>query len=273
MSAGRGWRGLVVLGVLPLVAACGSRTASTDASSAHHPGSTKSPLQLVDGAVQVGCSGTEGWAASTMADGLPGVLSQARAEDAFTELLADPRYSGELAASFLADGPSATQWRVLRVDGDTYTIGLGAWTATGPGNGATVFEIQGHQGAWTWLGGGGCQLEPVLSPGTDWVQLTAPQEGLDRSSTDPVVGLTEQSCSSGRDVRPYLHTPFVQETSTTVTVYWAATAPTPGSWNCVGIAPVGVPVHLAAPLGGRTLLDGSTYPPSQVTRDHNIPGA
>ena len=200
-----------------------------------------------------------------MEAGLPGVLTRTEVEGAFTELLANPKYHDELSRSFLPDGAAATPWRVLRVDGDSYTLGLGRWTGTGPEEGATVLEIRGHRGAWTWQGGGDCHLAPVLASGNDWVHVTRPTGGLDRASRDPAVGVTEDACSGGRNPRPYLHAPVVHETATTVTVYWTTTPPE-GLQSCVGVRPVDVPLHLAQPLGSRTLLDGSTFPPTPVGR-------
>jgi hypothetical protein len=200
-----------------------------------------------------------------MEAGVPGVLTRSQVEDAFTELLANPKYHDELSMSFLEDGPAGTPWRVLRVDGDTYTLGLGRWTARGPqNNGASVFEMRGHPGSWAWTGGGDCRLAPVLAPGNAWVALTPPSNGLDRRSTHPLVGLTEKECAGGRDPRPHLHTPIVEETPTTVTVYWTSTTPTENR-TCVGRRPVNAPLHLKARLGRRTLLDGSTFPPTHVT--------
>jgi hypothetical protein len=262
VDARRGWRWLLLLTVL-VVAACGSNPA-TDSSSAQRPAPTQPPVVVKDGEVQVSCGGPNGWAVSVMKAGLPNVLTQAQVEGAFTSLLANPKYNGELSMSFLKHGASATPWRVLRVDGDTYTLGLGGWTSSGPENGATVFEIQGHEGTWTWEGGGDCHLAPVPAPGNQWVSLTAPADGVDRHSTNPEVGLSEKACSSGRDPRPYLHIPVLQETPTTVTVYWTATPPK-GPQNCVGRRPVNVALQLTSPLGTRTLLDGSRFPPTRVS--------
>jgi hypothetical protein len=89
-----------------------------------------SPFLVKDGEVEVGCGGSEGWPPSVMKAGLPGVLTQTQVEGAFTDLLANPKYRAELELSFLEAGPSATSWRVLRVDGDTYTLGLGRWTGS-----------------------------------------------------------------------------------------------------------------------------------------------
>ena len=264
VDAWRGYQRLLVLAVVAVLAACGSSTAATDSSSAQHAAATQPSVVVEDGEVQLGCGGVKGWAASVMRVGLPGVLTQAQVEGAFASLLADPKYHRELSMSFLKDGASATRWRVLRVDGDAYTLGLGRWTENGPGNGATVFEIQGREGTWTWGGGGDCHLAPVVTQGNEWVNVTAPADGLDRRSTHPEVGVSEEACSSGRDPRPYLHTPVVQETPTTVTVYWTAIPPK-GSQDCVGTRPVYVSLDLSAPLGKRALLDGSTYPPTRVS--------
>jgi hypothetical protein len=262
MIGRRRWqRSAMLLAFVPLIVACGS-TASERPSG---KGSLFTPSIASDsGHLAVGCGGTGGWSPSVMAAGLPGVLTQTQVQDAFTDLLADPKYRGELASSFLEEGPT-TPWRVLRVDGDTYTLGLGRWTRKGPENGATVFEMRGHTGSWAWSGGGDCHLAPVLSAGSEWVHLTTLRQGLDRQSTHPSVGVTEQECASGRDPRPFLGTPISKETSTTVTVYWTATSPADNS-SCVGRAPVNVSLRLASPLGQRKLLDGSTFPPTLVTR-------
>lgn len=264
VSACRGlhrWQRLVLLALLPLMTACASTTVR---SSGQRPESTP-PVLMQDGHVDVSCGGTNGWAPSAMKAGLPGVLTQAQVEEAFTELLANAKYRDELKLSFLEAGPTATQWRVLRVDGDTYTLGLGRWTVAGPQKGASLFEIRGRPGSWAWIGGGDCRLAPVLATGKEWVHVTALGGGLDRQSDAPHVGVTEQGCSGGRDPRPYLDTPIVHTTSTTVTVYWTATPPT-GNWSCVGSAPTNVPLQLPSRLGNRALLDGSTFPPTPVTR-------
>jgi hypothetical protein len=253
-------RSALLFAVAPLIAACGSSSATSGLGTQTTP-----PVVVKHGEVQVGCGGTDGWSASVMEDGVPGVLTHGQVERAFSDLLANPKYRDELTASFLKDGPAATPWRILRVTGDTYTLGLGQWTATGPGKGAMVFEMRGHPGAWEWSGGGDCHLAPVLAAGNEWVQVTAPATGFDRRSTNPEVGIIEEGCTGGRDPLPHLHAPFVEETSTTVTVYWTATPPT-GNQNCVGIDPVDVPLKLTSPLGKRRLLDGSTFPPTRVAR-------
>jgi hypothetical protein len=259
--ARRRWqRSVLVLAVVPVIAACGSPAAEGPLAQGSQ---STPPTGARDGDVQVGCGGTAGWSPSVMSAGLPGVLTKRQVEDAFTDLLAHPKYRGELASSFLEDGPTRTPWRVLRVDGDTYTLGLGRWTKTGPQGGATVFEMRGHPGSWAWSGGGDCRLAPVLTAGDDWVRLTVPRQGLDRQSRHPAVGVTEQECASGRDPRPFLRAPTLKETSTAVTVYWTAAAPA-GNASCVGRAPVNVSLPLAAPLHHRKLLDGSTFPPTPV---------
>ena len=250
--------------VLPLLFACGSAV-TPRSSLAGSPAPTDLPVVMHDGQVEVGCGGPEGWPPSVMAHGLSGVLTVAEVTDAFTELLANPKYSGELSLSFLKEGPLHTDWRVLRADGNRYTLGLGRWTATGPHRGASVFTMQRQADAWLWNGGGDCHLAPVLKPGNGWVRLSLPTTGIDRSVSSPEVGVSEEACSGARDVRPYLHAPVVQETSKKVTVYWTSTPPS-GVNSCVGASPVDVPLPLSSPLGNRKLLDGSSWPPARVVQ-------
>ena len=206
------------------------------------------------------CGGDTGFPVSLLPDGLPDVLTQDEAVEIFTDLLANPDYAGELSLSFLKDGPEGTEWRVLRDDGDSYSLGLGHWSADGPANDAYVMGVKRDGDGWAWDGGGGCQLEPQLQGDNMWVRLTLPAGGLDRESTSPTVGVTELECTSGRDPTPHLHDPVVVESDDAVTVYWTST-PMTGDATCIGPPPTEVTLKLDSPLGDRELLDGSSYPP------------
>lgn len=260
-------RPALLLAALLLLAACGEETpTAADPTTPPTPATTTvagGALTVVDGEVQVGCGGDSGWSPSVMASGIGGVVEPADVVEAFTDLLADPEIAPELEMSFLQDGPEHTEWRVLAAEGDSLTLGLGEWSEDGPGAGARTFGLERDGDDWRWTGGGDCRLEPVLGGDHTWVELTRPAGGLDRTSTNPAVGVSERECTSGRDPRPHLEQPHVVETSTTVTVYWTSLGPE-GFHNCMGNPRVAATVPLRQPLGERLLLDGSTYPPRPV---------
>jgi hypothetical protein len=249
---------------LALLAGCGS-DAPRDKASDESGGTSAYPAPLVteDGELLVTCGGDTGFPVSLLPDGLPHVLTQDQAVEIFTDLLSDPELAGELSLTFLHDGAQGTEWRVLRNDGDAYTLGLGHWTADGPAKDAYVMGVQRHDDGWAFGGGGTCNLEPQLEGDNIWVSLTLSAQGLDRESTSPTVGVTERECTSGRDPTPYLHDPVVVEGDDAVTVYWTST-PMTGDANCIGPAPTEVPLELDEPLGDRELLDGSSYPPAPI---------
>jgi hypothetical protein len=219
------------------------------------------PLVEKDGEIQVSCGGGDGWSPSIMASGIESPFSHGQMIEIFSELLANPKYAGELELSFLTKGAERTPWRLLEVDGDSYTLGIDTWTEDGPVDGAFVMGIERRDDAWVWTGGGNCHLAPVLRPGRTWVELHG--AGLDRTSTEPMVDLNERTCTSARDPSPFLHDPYVVETDEWVTVYWTSTPPQ-GNQTCPGNPTVSRPLPLQEPLGDRPLLDGSTYPPSPV---------
>jgi hypothetical protein len=258
---------LPTLAALLLLAACGDQ--GSMASDPEAPPTTAAAtvaggaLTVRDGEVQVGCGGDSGWSPSVMATGVDGVVERSEVVEAFTELLADPEIAPELEMSFLQDGPEQTEWRVLAAEGDGLTLGLGEWTATGPGEGGRTFGLERDGDGWRWTGGGDCRLEPVLGGDHSWVELSGPAGGLDRTSTSLALRVSERECTSGRDPRPHLEEPHVVETSTTVTVYWTSARPE-GFHNCMGNPTVPATVPLRQPLGERILLDGSTYPPRPV---------
>ena len=103
----------------------------------------------------------------------------------------------------------------------------------------------------------------MLPAGQDWTELTAPPDGLDRSTTDLTLLVNERACTSGRDPRPHLSDPTIIEQDDLVVVSWTSQRPR-GAQNCIGNTPVEQVVHLDEPLGDRLLLDGSTWPAMKV---------
>ena len=262
MIMGRLLRSGAVVAMVLTFGACGAErpTRGSDPTDAD---AGALPVVVVDGEIQVGCGGPPGWSPSLMADGLPGVFTDAEMDAVFRELLADPALAPELELSFLSEGAEETEWRVLAREESTVTLGLGLWADDGPIDRADVMVLEREGGGWRLSGGGDCRLQPLLRPENTWVELSAPKGGIDRDGTSLTVGVNERECSSGRDPTPFLHEPSVVETETSVTVYWTS-APPAGGQNCLGNAPVERELTLQRPLGDRTLLDGSTYPPCTV---------
>jgi len=245
-----------------LLSACGSadRVVAEGTPESRDP----RPVVLVAGEVQVGCGdATEGWSASVMADGLPDVVTQEEVSAAFRQFLADPQLSEELGLTFLANGANGTEWRVLYASGDYLTLGLGPWTADGPGPGARTFSMEREGDGWRWLGGGDCQPAPLVRPGSTWASVAQEPAGLDPTATSLPVLVSERQCTSARDPATYLHEPVVVETDESVTVYWTST-PAEGAQDCPGNPWVPRTLELAEPLGERVLLDGSRWPARPV---------
>jgi hypothetical protein len=255
---------LLPLLVLALLAGCGSETAKDGAPDSDATSTASAaPVAMTGGDVQVSCGGSPpGWPASVMAEGLPGVLTDAEARALFQRMVDDPRWGGEPQMSFFKDGIDV-EWRVLAVDDTNLTVGLGAWTDQGPvepDRYALVAERE--QGRWMIRGGGTCNLAPVLEPGNTWVEVTG-YEASSAGASDLVATVNERECTGSRDPEPYLHAPFVIETEAEVTLYWTSTPPR-GYNTCPGNPSVQRTITLETPLGNRALLDGSTYPPTPV---------
>lgn len=210
-------------------------------------------------APMVSCGDERGWPATVLAEGVDSSFD-AQAREVFATLLADREVAVELR-HFLPDGPD-TEYRVLRDDGDRLTLGVGGWSDTGAGPGATVLGLEREDGAWVWTGGGDCHLQPVLAPGEAWVEVQRATPSPDDERLLRV-RLSERECVSGRDPGPFLQEPSVTETEESVVVSWTADR-LPRSATCQGNPSVTRTVRLEEPLGDRAVLDGSTWPPSEI---------
>jgi hypothetical protein len=141
----------------------------------------------------------------------------------------------------------------------------GTWTAAGPGRDALVVSYDRTAGGLRWSGHGQCaQLAPVLPDGgSDWVAVSAPEGGLDRTTADLPVRVMENQCTGARNPLPFLHEPVVEEGPDRVVVSWTSSVPRGGA-TCPGNPWTDTVLHLDAPLGDRELVDGSTWPPTTV---------
>lgn len=242
---------------------CGGEARDQARDPAQAPPSSTTPDVLVS------CfGGGEGWPPSATVDGIHASVSDAEIREGFRQLLADPAYAGELQISFLRDGADATKFHVVLEQGPTLTLALGHWTTAGPDAGSYIFTMTHGDAGWKWNGGGSCpQLGPTLADDAfSWVELSAPAGGVDRSATDLEIGVTEMACTGARDPLPHLNEPEVVEDDHEVTVYWTSRrdAPAGQAFACPGPMPTMTTLHLDEPLGGRTLLDGSVYPPQPI---------
>jgi hypothetical protein len=94
--------------------------------------------------------------------------------------------------------------------------------------------------------------------------MSAAAADAESSGTSITAMVSERECTSARDPSPYLNDRIVVESDNTVTVYWTSTPPD-GAQYCTGNPSVERRITLTRPLGNRTLLDGSTWPPTPVT--------
>jgi hypothetical protein len=93
------------------------------------------------------------------------------------------------------------------------------------------------------------------SPATWVLDPDQPRPGPDATSFTAAV--TEQGCSSGRDIRGKLLPPVIQylEFQVTVSLYLEP-LPNPDAQECPGNLPTPFVIELAQPLGDRRLVDG-----------------
>lgn len=151
-------------------------------------------------------------------------------------------------------------WHVLSVTGDEAAVATGPWTSRGPGRHGQMWTLRRVGTQWSVDGGGDCpRLEPVPGRGDEWASLSAPPGGLDRRASSPVLLLTPWACGRPHQVGD----PEIRETGRTVTVSWPVPLPR-GNVTCPGLQPIAENLPLKHPLGSRTLIDASLFPPAQV---------
>jgi hypothetical protein len=249
---------VAVLGVL--LSACGTETTADDPPGAS-PAAEDEPFVIANGEVMVSC-GSDGaaWSPSVMTEGVQSALTDDEAKRIFQGILSDPEIGAEAALSLFPDGVDV-DWRVLHEDDTSLTIGLRRWTEQGPTHeSADILELEREGKGWL-AGWGGCQLSPVLKQGNVWAEVTGYRG--DAESARLTAQVNERECTSGRDPGPFLHEPYVVETSDKVTIFWTSEPPK-GGQNCPGNPSVDRVVELKQPLGTRLVFDGFHYPPREV---------
>ena len=100
--------------------------------------------------------------------------------------------------------------------------------------------------------------------GTPYVAATwRPEAPVGPADAGFTALITEQSCASGTSASGRVSDPLIEYGARTVTVTFGV-RPLDGAQTCQSNPPLAIEVTLREPLGDRMLVDGATYPPSQV---------
>ena len=124
-------------------------------------------------------------------------------------------------------------------------------------------NVELTDGTWRWAGSVSsedCELESVLPPNlhrVEWALDPASPAPTADSATVELLA-TERECASGQPMGDRLLPPTVVETDDAILITMAATPPDGDTFECQGNPSQPVTVDLAAPLGDRELVEGST---------------
>lgn len=257
---------VLLLGACGTVGAPADQAPDRDAStpSSETPGQ---PWLTSAGDVLVTCDDSPAFPASIADEG--GVDVGPDEAEAIVAALADLKEMDPYSPLEDASAQDVT-WIVLWRDteGEEETLGL---LLAPPGT--TDFSLASdehlrlnrQEGRWTvgrW--GGTCGTRPSVPAETAWAQVALPAESATPAGAAVELLVSEIECTSARDPDPFLAEPVVVETDEAVTVYWTTERMT-GDAECPGNPWVPRTVELDHDLGNRTLLDGSTWPPTPVT--------
>lgn len=135
------------------------------------------------------------------------------------------------------------------------------------GDGDTLtLSIQGAElrdGSWQWTGssaGEDCELETPRAEGLNTVEWEIDPDGSPLTPESTTIDLlaTERECVSGEPMGDRFRAPMVVETDSAVLITMTADPQDVDVANCPGNPSRPVTIELAAPLGDRELLEGST---------------
>lgn len=136
------------------------------------------------------------------------------------------------------------------------------------GDGYVGVRVERQGEGWQAVAFGGCRPRRVIE-GRGIAEWQLPETATVGPDTRAFTALvTETACTSGADPTDRLGQPEVVTDDDTVTVTFSTSPLEGGTYNCLGIAPVPVPVDLGEPLGDRVLRDGGRFPPA----DPALPG-
>jgi hypothetical protein len=170
--------------------------------------------------------------------------------------------AGRALAAYLGTAAASE----LGLPGDGWRRASAAMTRTtfvAPAGGAWAFATMAEQadGSWEFDEGGTCELEATAPAGLGFASWRLDPSGPGADATRLSISAQEEACASGKAPGVRALAPIVDETDTTVTI--ALLVRRLESADCQGNPWYPVDVTLSRPLGGRTLLDGSSYPPSR----------
>lgn len=225
--------------------ASGAPSASDSTSSSPAPGGSDAP----DAVAIVACDGTDvafasavlGSTVELLPDTPPGRGLQSYVDSGAGAELGLPRDGWRLAsiklprATFIV--PSAESW-------------------------AFATLVEQADGSWQFDEGGTCDLvakAPAALAFASWeVDASSPPMA---DATRFVMAAREQACANGRPPAERALPPIIDETATAVTITLLVRRLE--NADCQGNPSYPVEIALSRPLGERSLLDGSVYPPAQ----------
>lgn len=264
-----------ILGIAVALGGCGTAGSvpgqGADGGESTAPSnSATQPWRTTDGDVQVACDESPAFPASVAAEG--GIDFPADESEAIVTALADLKGKGGIDAPGPLQHATADEvkWAVLWWDRATDEETLGLLVASPQGTGFSLdtdeaVYLDRQDGQWSATGWSGtCGARPVLPAQRAWAQVALPADTTNPAGTDVHLLVSEIECTSARDPEPFLADPVVVETDETVTVYWTTEQMTGGA-DCPSNPWVPRTIRLHDALGDRTLLDGSTWPPTTVT--------
>lgn len=153
-------------------------------------------------------------------------------------------------------------WHRVRSDPDFV-----AFVAQGLGDPAWVM-VEAAPGPDGWMadGYGACHLQPVLPAGIYhadfWLDPDAPAPGPDTTTLHGLI--RERACANGKPPTGRVRPPVVVYDERTITIT-VTVSEIPGGADCPGNPSVPITIELSQPLGDRTILDGSVFPPRETS--------
>jgi len=150
-----------------------------------------------------------------------------------------------------------TDWRLLDRDDDHVTFGAESV------DGLTVVSLRREGDRWKFSGSAhGCPDLMVVPPEGLSAAVWWRDPDADDSGDDRVLHVfaTDPNCASGRPTGDRLRPPTLETTDDEVVITFTA-EPVTGDQSCPGHPPTPYQVQLDEPIGERTLLDGTYWPP------------
>jgi len=121
-------------------------------------------------------------------------------------------------------------------------------------------ELEYRDSAWHFVRSGGCSVEPVFRGIGLGAWEIAPDQVIGPQTIAFDALVTEQSCASGQNSDGRIGVAEIIYGDTNIVIILGV-RPMSGAQTCQGNPTGHFTIELEEPIGGRTLLDGSVYPP------------